>query len=169
MDMVGEELRITPDMVEASPGAGSDWMAAIHGFVAQRASEGQTVIVRGVEECLSPAEAGRRLGVSRSSVRRRIEDGSLRAVRRGSRWLIPAQSVNDQIKPEETFSPAEVASMLGVSASTIQRHIADGTLMAVKRGAYWRVLDSEVDRYSHWRMAQVASVFADDFGDGDGE
>ncbi|MDR0283712.1 MAG: helix-turn-helix domain-containing protein [Propionibacteriaceae bacterium] len=67
------------------------------------------------------------------------------------------------IAVEETYSPAEVAAMLGVSTATIHRHIADGIVQAVRKGTCWRVTDSEVDRYGRWRAAQVASVLADEF------
>ena len=147
MEISGEELRITPEMVAAGSGEAADWVRALHRFVTERAAEGQTVVVVGVQELLSPSEVGQALGMSRSSVQRRIKDGSLPAVMSAA---------------EETFSPSEVASLLGVSTSTVQRHIADGTLKARRRGAYWRVSDSEVDRYSRWLSSEVAAILTDD-------
>jgi hypothetical protein len=51
---------------------------------------------------------------------------------------------SDSDTPRSAPSPSEVAAMLGISPATVQRHI------------------TEIDSYSRWQMAQVASVLTDD-------
>ena len=45
--------------------------------------------VRADEQTHSPAEAGRRAHVSRATVQRLIQDGTIKAFRRGSHYRIP--------------------------------------------------------------------------------
>jgi excisionase family DNA binding protein len=63
---------------------------------------------------------------------------------------------------EKTFSPAEVAVLVGVSRPTVQRRIEDGTIRAVRRGSRWRILEAEVDRYRLALADRMAAMVADD-------
>jgi len=63
---------------------------------------------------------------------------------------------------ELTYSPAEVANLVGVSRPTVQRSIADGTIKAARRGSRWRVSESEVERYRLFLADQLAELVADD-------
>jgi len=64
---------------------------------------------------------------------------------------------------EQTFSPREAGQALGVSRSTMQRQIAAGTVNAYKRGAHYRVPESEIARLRRSIGTDVATMFADDF------
>jgi excisionase family DNA binding protein len=61
-----------------------------------------------------------------------------------------------------TYSPAEVANLVGVSRPTVQRGITDGTINAIRRGTRWRVAESEVARYRLFLADQMAELVADD-------
>ena len=63
---------------------------------------------------------------------------------------------------QETFSPAEAASMLGVSRSTVQRAIDAGALRAERRGTYWRIPLLEIEALSAANTEEAARLFADD-------
>jgi len=63
---------------------------------------------------------------------------------------------------DRSYSPADVADMVGVSRPTVQRRIADGTISATRRGARWRVSESEVDKYRLFLADQMAVMVADD-------
>jgi len=63
---------------------------------------------------------------------------------------------------ERTYSASEAAALLGVSAATVQRSIADGTLEATRKGAYWRVSDAQIDRFRDLRVERLAALVADE-------
>jgi len=63
---------------------------------------------------------------------------------------------------ETTYSPAEVGNLVGLSRSTVQRCIDDGTIKAIRRGSRWRVSEAEVDRYRLALADDMATVVADD-------
>jgi len=51
------------------------------------------VTLTATENTYSPAQVGQMTGTSKSGVHRRIEDGTIKAIRVGSRWLIPETEV----------------------------------------------------------------------------
>ncbi|MDR1265720.1 MAG: helix-turn-helix domain-containing protein [Propionibacteriaceae bacterium] len=63
---------------------------------------------------------------------------------------------------EVACSPAEVADLVGLSRSTVQRRIADQTIQAVRRGSRWRVFEAQVDRYRLSLADEMAALVADD-------
>ncbi|MDR1824505.1 MAG: helix-turn-helix domain-containing protein [Bifidobacteriaceae bacterium] len=65
------------------------------------------------------------------------------------------------VATERTFSPAEVAGLVGVSRPTVHRRIQDGTIKAVRRGSRWRVTEAEVDRYRMLMAGQMAEMLGD--------
>ena len=68
-----------------------------------------------------------------------------------------------QVVPVDvSYTPAEVARMVDVSKATVLRRIEDGTILASKRGAHYRVSEVEVDKYSRSLMHQMAIAVADD-------
>jgi excisionase family DNA binding protein len=71
-----------------NPTRESDWARTVFEFVSAAAAQGKTVMVSADERLLSPAQAAEVAHVSRMTIQRRIEDGSIRAVKRGSRWRI---------------------------------------------------------------------------------
>ena len=79
---------IPPASVTLNPTRESDWAKAVFDFVSRAAGEGKTVVVSADERMLSPNQAAEIARVSRMTIRRRIEDGAIKAVKRGSRWRI---------------------------------------------------------------------------------
>ena len=68
-----------------------------------------------------------------------------------------------RITPYEiTYSPAQVARMVGVSKMTVLRRIADGTIKATKKGAYWRIAESELDALSDSILTPMVEMIADE-------
>ena len=77
------------------------------------------------------------------------------------RWAAAGKTVQ-LVVTENTFSPSEVATMVGVSRPTVQRRIEDGTIKAARRGSRWRVSQAEVDKYRLFLADQMAELVADD-------
>ena len=65
-----------------------DW-ATIRSFLDAAKARGEVVKFSSRVELLTPAEAAKRLGMSRSTVLRRIADGDLKATKVGSHHRIP--------------------------------------------------------------------------------
>jgi excisionase family DNA binding protein len=80
---------IPPASVRLNPSQESDWARAVFEFVSAAAAQGKTVMVSADEKQLSPNQAAQIAHVSRMTIQRRIDDGTIKAVRRGSRWRIP--------------------------------------------------------------------------------
>ncbi|MDR1394443.1 MAG: helix-turn-helix domain-containing protein [Bifidobacteriaceae bacterium] len=83
-----ESVVIPPASVKLNPSRESDWARAVLDFVSKAASEGKTVLVSADERTFSPGQAAQIANVSRMTIQRRIEDGTIKAVKRGSRWRI---------------------------------------------------------------------------------
>jgi excisionase family DNA binding protein len=83
-----ENVVIPPASVRLNPSRESDWARAVFEFVAQAAEQGKTVMVSADEKLLSPNQAAEAAHVSRMTIQRRIADGTIKAVKRGSRWRI---------------------------------------------------------------------------------
>lgn len=71
--------------------------------------------------------------------------------------------VVELLSREQTYSPAEVANLVGVSRATVQRRIEDGSIQARRVGTYWRVPEVEMKRYSRSVMRQTAELLGDGF------
>ena len=69
------------------------WRDAVVQFVTRAREQSRVVTLTATEQVFSPAQVGRMTGTSKTGVQRRIDDGTIQAVRRGSRWLIPASEV----------------------------------------------------------------------------
>ncbi|MDR0591847.1 MAG: helix-turn-helix domain-containing protein [Bifidobacteriaceae bacterium] len=84
-------LTLDPDQVDgASPTATLPaWADDLLARVRAAAQAGETVTVTSDVRMLTPAQVGRRLGVSRSTVTRRIAKGEIHAVMVGNRHRIP--------------------------------------------------------------------------------
>ena len=85
---------VPPEMVTVNGAYDSDCARAVWDFIRRQAGEGKTVQVTAREATFSPAEVADLVGVSRPTVQRRIEDGTIKAARRGSRWRVPEAEVN---------------------------------------------------------------------------
>ena len=68
---------------------------------------------------LTPAEAGRRLGMSRSTVVREIASGEIRALRAGPHYRIPAQEL-------EAYRDRLVSDMIAATADDIEADLHGG-------------------------------------------
>ncbi|MDR1450297.1 MAG: helix-turn-helix domain-containing protein [Propionibacteriaceae bacterium] len=90
---VVERLVLPPEAVLADAAGGAEWAAELRGLVTRAAAEGKTVRVSVEERSFTPSQAAGLLGVSRATVQRRIEDGSIAAIRRGSRHRITASEI----------------------------------------------------------------------------
>jgi len=109
--MESPALTVVPEMVRVNDSRDSDWMNAFWSLVRREAAAGRSVQV------------------------------------------MPVQV---------TYSPAEVARMVGVSKATVIRRIEDGTVKATKRGAHYRITEPEVYAYSRVLADRMASLVADD-------
>ncbi|MCL2668032.1 MAG: excisionase family DNA-binding protein [Micrococcales bacterium] len=79
-----DEVRGTADG-KTLPG----WAALLVNRVREAAASGQTVTLSAEERMLTPEQMGRRLGMHRSTVVRKIEAGQIRAVMVGTHHRIP--------------------------------------------------------------------------------
>ena len=85
-------LTIDPDQVDQAVPASEalpTWAGDLLGRVRVAAQAGETVTVTSGVRMLTPAQVGRRLGLSRSTVTRRIAKGEIHAVMVGNRHRIP--------------------------------------------------------------------------------
>jgi putative resolvase len=55
--------------------------------------------------------------------------------------------MNEVIREDQVYRPAEIAEALRVSTVTLTRAIRDGKLKAFRVGGQWRILGEEVVRY----------------------
>ena len=83
-----QSIVIPPASVKLNPTGESDWARAVFDFVSKAADDGKTVVVSVDERMLTPSQAANIAGVSRMTIRRRIEDGTIKAIQRGSHWRI---------------------------------------------------------------------------------
>jgi len=83
-----DEVVVTPASVQLNPSRDSDWARALLAFVEQATGQGKTVTVVADERMYSPQKAAELAHVSRMTIQRRIDDGTIRAVRRGTHWRI---------------------------------------------------------------------------------
>ena len=87
-------LTVSPEMVRVNGAYDSDCARAVWDFIRRQSSEGKTVQVTVREVTYSPAEVGNLVGLSRSTVQRCIDDGTIKAHRRGSRWRVSEAEVD---------------------------------------------------------------------------
>lgn len=82
-------LTINPEDVRASGATAPAWLEKVTAYVQQAAAEGETVTLTAKVRMLTPEQVAERLGVSRSTISRKIKAGELRAVKVGNRNRIP--------------------------------------------------------------------------------
>jgi excisionase family DNA binding protein len=82
-----DALVIPPEAVTGDS-ADTGWAVGLQGLVAKAAAEGKTVRVSVEERTYTPRQAAERLGVSRATVQRRVENGQISALTRGGRHHI---------------------------------------------------------------------------------
>ena len=90
--MAMQSLTITPEEVRSSQvdavGHGS-WLDQIFSYVQRAAAEGELVTLTAKPRMLTPAEVADRMGMSRSTISRKIAAGEIRAIKVGNRNRIP--------------------------------------------------------------------------------
>lgn len=87
--MKKQMLTLAPEAVQGVPRGESVWEKALIDFVRGASAEGKTVVVSTEVTTLTPHEVARGLNLSRSTVSRRIADGTIRSVKVGNRHHVP--------------------------------------------------------------------------------
>lgn len=85
-------LTINPEDVRtsASPaGARPSWLEQVAAYVQRAAAEGETVTLTAKRRMMTPEQIADAMGVSRSTISRKIKAGELHAVKVGNRNRIP--------------------------------------------------------------------------------
>jgi len=80
-------------MVETNKSRTSDWADTVWSFVEDAATQGASVQLTAIQESYSPTEVARMCDVSRATLNRRIHDGTIKAIRRGTRWRVTEPEV----------------------------------------------------------------------------
>lgn len=87
--MTTTSLTINPEDVRRSPGVRPAWLEQIASYVERAAAEGETVTLTAKRRMMTPEQVAEAMGVSRSTVSRKIQAGEIRAVKVGNRNRIP--------------------------------------------------------------------------------
>ena len=87
--MVTPVLTLAPEAVQGSPAGQSVWEMALIAFIRDAAAQGRTVLVSTEVKTLTPEQVARGLNLSRSTVSRRIADGTISTIRVGNRHHVP--------------------------------------------------------------------------------
>jgi len=82
-------MTLAPEAVRGSAAGDSVWERALIEFVRDASTQGKTVIVSTEVKTLTPDQVARGLNVSRSTVSRRIADGTIASVKIGNRHHVP--------------------------------------------------------------------------------
>ncbi|MDR3068844.1 MAG: excisionase family DNA-binding protein [Cellulomonas sp.] len=89
--MAHDMVTLDPDEIrDAADGTAlPDWAVLLVSRAREAAASGKTVTLSAEERMLTPEQMGRRLGMHRSTVVRKIESGQIRAVMVGTHHRIP--------------------------------------------------------------------------------
>lgn len=87
--MTMTSLTIDPEAVHASAGTRPAWLEQVAAYVQQAAAEGETVTLTAKRRMLTPEQIADAMGMSRSTISRKIKAGEIRAVKVGNRNRIP--------------------------------------------------------------------------------
>lgn len=88
--MTRAHLTISPDDVQRSAASGTPgWLGRLEDFVREAAASGETIEVTSRLVMMTPEQVADNLGVSRSTISRKIKAGEIRAVKVGNRNRIP--------------------------------------------------------------------------------
>jgi excisionase family DNA binding protein len=82
-------MTLAPEAVQSAPEGASVWEKALIEFVRQASAEGKTVVVSTEVKTMTPQEVARGLSLSRSTVSRRIADGTIKSIKIGNRHHVP--------------------------------------------------------------------------------
>lgn len=87
--MTMTSLTIDPEAVRASAGTRPAWLEQVAAYVQQAAAEGETVTLTAKRRMMTPEQIADAMGMSRSTISRKIKAGEIRAVKVGNRNRIP--------------------------------------------------------------------------------
>ncbi|MGO1592315.1 MAG: excisionase family DNA-binding protein [Ancrocorticia sp.] len=107
-------MTLAPDAVQGSPSGESVWERALIDFVRGASAEGKTIVVSTEVATLTPDEVARGLNLSRSTVSRRIADGTIQSVKVGNRHHVPYPEYRRLWK--DSMTGAVAASMDDIEA-----------------------------------------------------
>ena len=85
-----EDVRSTAPATRATP----SWLEQVADYVQRAAAEGETVTLTAKRRMLTPEQVADEMGVSRSTISRKIKAGELRSVKVGNRNRIPFEEFN---------------------------------------------------------------------------
>ena len=89
---VTTNLTINPEDVRASAAPAGDrpnWLEQVAAYVQCAAAEGETVTLTAKPRMMTPEQVAETMGISRSTISRKIKAGELRAIKVGNRNRIP--------------------------------------------------------------------------------
>lgn len=92
--MARETLTIDPEDVRTGGihgQASAEWLDKVTAYVQQAAAEGETVTLTAKRRMMTPDQVAEAMGMSRSTISRKIKSGELRAIKVGNRNRIPRQ------------------------------------------------------------------------------
>jgi excisionase family DNA binding protein len=101
-------VTITPGVAATGRTRTGEWTETVWSFLDRAAAQGASVQLTMVDRTFSPTEVATMCDVSRATLTRRIQDGTIKAVRRGSRWRVPKAEVDRYRK----FMMAQAASAM---------------------------------------------------------
>jgi len=102
-----EVVVIPPASVRLNPSWDSDWARAVLTFVQNATGQGKTVTVVADERLYTPQQAATIAHVSRMTIQRRIQDGTIQAFKKRSNWRI-AESELDRYRTDMLTETAAV-------------------------------------------------------------
>ena len=92
-DLLERSVTITPTMVTTNRSRTAEWTDMVWSFVQEAATQGASVQLTIIDHTYSPTQVADMCDVSRATLNRRIQDGTIKAVRRGTRWRVPETEV----------------------------------------------------------------------------
>ena len=95
-----------------------EWLDAVRSYINKAKIAGEVVSIRSRPEPLTPAEAGRRLGMSRSTITRKIASGEIRALKVGSHYRIP-------LREFQSYRDSLIGEMIAATSDDIEADLND--------------------------------------------
>jgi excisionase family DNA binding protein len=93
MSATTSQVVVPAASVTLNPSWESDWGRTIYDLIRRAARAGKTVTVSVDERLLTPQQAAQVADVSRSTILRRIHDGTITASKRGTHWRIAESEI----------------------------------------------------------------------------
>lgn len=94
--MLTPVMTLAPDAVRSGNVSAAVWEKALIEFVRQASDEGKTVVVSTDVQTMTPEEVARGLNLSRSTISRRIADGTIQSVKIGKPSRPPCANNGDR-------------------------------------------------------------------------